>query len=212
MAKRAYSPKEVLAKTYDTLPWDGEWAAAFGQPTVNETWLVHGPSAHGKSSFVMQLARKLTEYGTVLYMSFEEGVSQSFQKRLERFKMNEVQGRFRIATSDSIAELTERLKCKKSPKFIIIDSFQEAISESDWSYEATAELIKRFKRKSFIFISQEYKGQPMGKPAQRLKYKAGVKVRVSGYKAYCQGRFIPEPGVYYTVWSEGILKTTNDLK
>ena len=76
MPKRAFSPKEVLAKTYKTLSWDGEWAEAFGLPTVNETWLIHGPSASGKSSFAMQLARKLTEYGTVLYMSYEEGVTQ----------------------------------------------------------------------------------------------------------------------------------------
>ncbi len=94
MPKRAFSPKEVLAKTFKTLPWDGEWADAFGLPTVNETWLIHGPSGSGKSSFVMQLARKLTEYGTVLFMSYEEGVGQSFQKRIARFKMNEVQGVF----------------------------------------------------------------------------------------------------------------------
>ncbi len=50
----------------------------------------------------------------------------------------------------------------------------------------------------------------MGKAAVRLKFFAGVKVRVSGYKAYCQGRFIPAPGVYYPVWTEGILKTTNN--
>ena len=178
----------------------------FGLPTVNETWLIHGQSGSGKSSFVMQLARKLTEYGTVLFMSYEEGVGQSFQKRIARFKMNEVQGRFRIATSDTIEELTARLRCKKSPRFVIIDSFQAA----GWEYPETESLIKSFPRKCFIFISQEHKGQPMGKAAVRLKFFAGVKVRVSGYKAYCQGRFIPAPGVYYPVWTEGILKTTNN--
>lgn len=207
MAKRAFSPKEVLAKTYDTLPWDGEWARAFGYPEVNSTWLIHGPSASGKSSFVMQLARKLTEFGTVLYMSYEEGVSLSFQKRLERFKMSEVQGRFRIATDDTVDELIARLRKKKSPKFVIIDSFQE----SYWSYEDFRKLRTAFPRKCFIVISQEHKGQPMGKPADRVKYHAGVKVRVSGYKAYCQGRFIPEAGAHYVVWEEGILRTTNNL-
>lgn len=207
MAKRAFSPKEVLAKTYNTIPWDGEWAEAFGRPEVNATWLIHGPSGSGKSSFVMQLARKLTDYGTALFMSYEEGVGLSFQKRLERFKMNEVQGRLRIATNDTIDELIARLKKPKSPKFIIIDSFQV----TGWSYEDFKRLRTAFPRKCFIIISQEHKGQPMGKAAIRVKYDAGVKVRVSGYKAYCQGRFIPQPGVYYTVWLEGILKTTNTL-
>ena len=208
MPKRAYSPKDVLAKTYATLQWGGEWVRAFGQPELNSTWLIHGPSAAGKSSFVMQLAKELCKYGTVLYMSYEEGVSQSFQKRLERFRMKDVQGHFRIATTDTIEELTERLKRAKSPKFVIIDSFQKA----EWEYPETTALIERFPRKCFIFISQEDKGQPMGKPAKRLKYYAGVKVRVAGYKAYCQGRFIPEAGVYYPVWEEGILKTNNNLE
>jgi hypothetical protein len=68
-----------------------------------------------------------------------------------------------------------------------------------------------FPRKSFLFISQEDKGRPMGKPAVRLKYMAGVKVRVIGYQAICQGRFIPEPGVCFKVWESGILKTTNNI-
>lgn len=208
MPKRAYSPKEVLAKTYATLQWGGEWARAFGQPETNATWLIHGPSAAGKSSFVMQLAKELCKYGTVLYMSYEEGVGQSFQQRLARFRMKDVQGHFRIATTDTIEELTERLRRAKSPKFVIIDSFQKA----EWEYPETIALIERFSRKCFIFISQEDKGQPMGKPAKRLKYYAGVKVRVAGYKAYCQGRFTPEAGVYYPVWEEGILKTNNNLE
>ena len=140
MPKRAYSPKEVLAKTYVTLQWGEEWARAFGQPELNSTWLIHGPSAAGKSSFVMQLAKELCKYGTVLYMSYEEGVSQSFQKRLTRFRMKDVQGHFRIATTDTLEELTERLKRAKSPKFIIIDSFQKA----EWSYQDTIALIERF--------------------------------------------------------------------
>lgn len=207
MPKRAFSPKEVLAKTYKTLQWGEEWARAFGYPEVNSTWLIHGPSAAGKSSFVMLLAKELCKYGIVLYMSYEEGVSQSFQKRLENFRMKDVQGHFRIAISDTLEELAARLRRAKSPKFVIIDSFQKA----GWDYPETVELIKLFSRKSFIFISQEHKGQPMGKPAQRLKYEAGVKVRVAGYKAYCQGRFTPEAGVYYPVWEEGILKTNNTL-
>ncbi len=116
MPKRAFSPREILAKTYDTMQWSGEWARAFGQPEVNATWLIHGPSAAGKSSFVMQLAKELCNYGVTLYMSYEEGVSQSFQQRLTRFRMKDVQGHFRIATTDTIEELAERLSCKKSPK------------------------------------------------------------------------------------------------
>lgn len=207
MGKRAYSPKEVLAKTYKTLPWGEKWSGPFGDVPVNETWFISGASASGKSSFVMQLAKELANYGMVLYCSYEEGVSQSFKERIQRFGMREVQGRFRVITDDNTFEdLMERLAKPKSPHFVIIDSFQDA----EMTYEQFKQMRGRFPAKSFIFISQEYKGQPMGKPAARLKYKAGIKIRVVGYKAFCQGRFTGNPGSYYTVWKEGIIRTTNN--
>lgn len=207
MGKRAYSPKEVLAKTYKTVPWGEKWSGPFGAVPVNETWFISGASASGKSSFVMQLAKELANYGMVLYCSYEEGVSQSFKERIERFGMREVQGRFRVITDDNTFEdLMERLAKPKSPHFVIIDSFQDA----EMTYEQFKQMRNRFPAKSFIFISQEYKGQPMGKPAARLKYKAGIKIRVVGYKAFCQGRFTGNPGSYYTVWEEGIIRTTNN--
>lgn len=205
MAKRAYSPKEVLNKTYKTLPWGNKWSDPFGFVPVNETWFISGASASGKSSFVMQLAKELANYGMVLYCSYEEGVSQSFKERIERFKLNEVQGRFRVITEDTFDELMERLAKHKSPNFIIIDSFQEA----DMSYDQFKEMRARFPGKSFIFISQEHKGEPSGRQASRLKYKAGIKIRVVGYKAFCQGRFTGNPGSYYPVWEEGIIRTSN---
>lgn len=207
MAKRAYSPKEVLAKTYKTLPWGEKWSGPFGEVPANETWFISGISAQGKSSFVMQLAKELANYGMVLYCSYEEGVSKSFNDRMKLFKMNEVQGRFRVITDDSFEDLMTRLAKPKSPHFVIVDSFQEA----EFSYEQFKTMRARFPAKSFIFISQEHKGQPMGKPAARLRFKAGIKIRVVGYKAFCQGRFTGDPGSYFTVWEEGILRTSNNL-
>ena len=77
------------------------------------------------------------------------------------------------------------------------------------SYDQFKEMRARFPGKSFIFISQEHKGEPSGRQASRLKYKAGIKIRVVGYKAFCQGRFTGNPGSYYTVWEEGIIRTSN---
>lgn len=54
--------------------------------------------------------------------------------------MNEVQGKFRVATDDTYDELVSRLKKPKSPKFIIIDSFQVA----DWDYPHAVELMEQF--------------------------------------------------------------------
>ena len=204
--KRAYSPGEVLNMKIPRFEFSGDWQTSIGNPAKSGVWIIWGASGNGKSSFVMQLAKELCSYGGVLYLSYEEGVSKSFQDRINRYKMNEVQGKFRVATDDTLDDLRARLKKRKSAKFVIIDSFQY----SNWSYEQAKTLADDFPRKCFIFISQEYKGQPLGKPAARLKYMAGMKVRVQGYKAYCQGRAIGEAGEAFTVWEDGVIQTSNE--
>ena len=194
-------------QTYKTLPWCGRWEEAFGLPEMRSTWFVCGPSASGKSSFVMQLAWELTHYGRVLYLSYEEGLNQSFQERLIRFEMDKRQGLFRVATTDTLSELRSRLQKRHSAKFVIVDSFQL----SNWSYPDTESLLRSFPQKSFIFVSQESKGHPLGKGAVRLRYLADVKVRVVGFRAYCQGRFNPEAGNSFVVWEEGVLRTSNNF-
>ena len=205
--KRSYTPRDIAAKRWVTLPWDEKWSKPFGEPADNASWFISGASASGKSSFVMQLGKELCKYGLVLYLSYEEGVNQSFQRRMDYLKMDEVQGRFRVVTDDTYEELVARLRKPKSPKFIIVDSFQV----SEWSYAQALELIRRFPRKCFIFISQEKKSAPMGSDAIRLRYICDMKVRVMGYKAYCQGRAIGEAGSYYVVWKEGLIQTNNNI-
>lgn len=200
--RKAYSPRDVERLQPDVLEWDGQWSLVFGRPSVTETWFISGASASGKSSFVMQLSKELCRFGDVLYVSYEEGVSPSFRRRLGYLHMEEVQGRFRIVTDDTYDELCDRLSRRKSARFVVIDSFQE----SGWGYGQTKELIGRFPQKGFLFVSQEYRGQPMGKPAVRLRYKAGVKVRVSGFKAWCQGRETENAGAFYTVWEDGLVR------
>lgn len=205
--KRALTPRDIAAKKRKTLPWNERWSKPFGFPAENASWFISGASASGKSSFVMQLAKELCKYGPVLYMSYEERVNQSFQRRMGYLKMNEVQGRFRVVPESTLDELVERLKKPKSPKFVIIDSFQVA----PWDYSKAKELMDSFPKKSFIWISQEKKSQPMGSGAMKLKYICDMKVRVVGYKAYCQGRAIGEAGSYYVVWEEGLIRTSNNL-
>jgi hypothetical protein len=114
--KRAYSPKEIAAKKWVTLPWDEKWSKPFGFPAENASWFISGASASGKSSFVMQLGKELCNYGTVLYMSYEEKINQSFQRRMGYLKMNEVQGKFRVVTEGSLEEVIARLKKTEKPE------------------------------------------------------------------------------------------------
>ena len=205
---RAYNPREVSQKKYEVIKWNGQWRESFGRPAMNETWFISGASAQGKSSFVMQLAKKLCEYGKTLYVSAEEGIRQSFQRRLEMFEMNSVGRKLSIIEDPDINLLKERLSKPKSPRFVIIDSFQMA----NWTYQDAMELIDTFNKKSFIFISQEYKSRPMGADAVRLRYAAGVKIRVSGFMALCSGREKETAGGGgFVVWDEGAIRYGNKI-
>ena len=82
MSKRAYSVRDIEAKKWVTLPWGEKWSSPFGYPADNARWFISGASASGKSSFVMQLAKELCNYGRVLYMSYEEGGEPKLPKTI----------------------------------------------------------------------------------------------------------------------------------
>lgn len=201
---RAYSPTEIAQLSIPEIPFDGEWEAAFGRPSRYERWFIDGESASGKSSFVMRLAKQLCQYGRVDYVSLEEGTGLSFKRRVERLRMSEAAGRFRVVVGVSVAELVERLRKPKSANFVVIDSVQYLDVRS--FQQLKTELLDRFPRKGFVFVSQVYKGRPKGKMADDLRFDCGVKVHTQGFRAYCQGRFAGDAAAYYTIWEEGACK------
>lgn len=200
---RAYSPKEIAQLQIPELPLEGEWQAAFGRPSRYERWFVDGESTSGKSTFVMLLAKELCKFGKVDYVSLEEGANLSFKRRTIRLQMCEVAGRFKVVTDITMEELAERLAKPKSANFIVIDSVQYTGMTFP---KIKALLLDRFPRKSFIFVSQNYKGRPKGKPANDLKFDAGVKISTIGFRAYCHGRYVDGAGAYFTIWDEGAYK------
>ena len=200
--KKSYSPKEIRRLSTQLLDWDEEWSSVFGNPALNENWFICGSSGSGKSSFVMQLSKVLCRFGRVLYVSYEEGIRPSFRRRISYLRMDEVQGLFRVVTSETYDDLRARLSKPKSARFVVIDSVQM----SGMDYPHLESLTREFSRKSFIWVSQERRGQPLGSTALRLRYLAGVKVWVRGYKAWSQSRESCSPGAYYTVWEEGVAR------
>lgn len=200
---RAYSPKEIARLQIPELPLEGEWRAAFGRPSRYERWFIDGESTSGKSTFVMTLAKELCQFGKVDYIPLEEGANLSFKRRTIRLQMDEVAGRFKAVTNITMEELAERLAKPKSANFIVIDSVQYTGMAFP---KIKALLLDRFPRKSFIFVSQNYKGKPKGKLANDLKFDAGVKISTIGFRAYCHGRYVDGAGAYFTIWEEGAYK------
>ena len=204
--KRAYSPKEVQSMNIPRFEFEGEWEAAFGKPDRTGTWIIWGHSGNGKSRFVMKLAKYLCQWCTVAYNSLEESTGLSFQKTLNQERMEEVNKRFRILDRETIEELTTRLKKRRSPDVIIIDSLQY----SGLTFLSYKKLKEQFPNKLFILISHAEGDKPEGRTGKRIAYDAGVKIYVQGFRALCKGRFITTPGNHFTIWEEGASQFWNE--
>lgn len=193
---RALSVSEVLKMKKATLPLTGEWEEAFGVPERVGVWIIWGHSGNGKSSFVMQLCKELAKFGKVAYNSLEEGTSLTMKNTLQRFGMAEVNNKL-LLLCESMEELSERLSKRRSPDFVIIDSFQY----TQMTYKEYIKLKEKHRDKLLVFISHAEGKFPEGRSAKKVMYDSSLKVWVEGYRAISKGRFFGPKG-HYTIWPE----------
>lgn len=158
MAKKALSVSQVLAQKKETFSLSPEWRDMIGVPEACGTWIVWGKSGNGKSSFVMKLAKELCRFGTVLYNSLEEGVGLTMMNTLERFGMMESNGSLRFV-SESMEALAERLEKRRSPRIVIVDSFQY----TGMSYRDYIAFKERFPAHLIVYVSHASGSEPKGK-------------------------------------------------
>lgn len=194
--KKALSMVDLMRKNREVYAFEGALREAFGQPEQNGVWFIWGRSGNGKTSFVLQLCKELTRYGKVAYDSLEEGDSLTMQNALMRVGMGDVGRRF-ILLNESLKELDTRLKRRRSPDIVVVDSFQYAHIDLK-QYE---EFIDQHKNKLIIFVSQADGLKPWGRTAQSAMYSASLKIWVEGYRAISKGRYRGNLG-YYTIWAE----------
>lgn len=194
--KKALSMVDLMRKNREVYAFEGALQEAFGQPEQNGIWFIWGRSGNGKTSFVLQLCKELTRYGKVAYDSLEEGDSLTMQNALMRVGMGDVGRRF-ILLNESLKELDTRLKRRRSPDIVVVDSFQYAHIDLK-QYE---EFIDQHKNKLIIFVSQADGLKPWGRTAQSAMYSASLKIWVEGYRAISKGRYRGNLG-YYTIWAE----------
>lgn len=176
--------------------------ACFGELTAAFIAIVWGTSGNGKSNFLMKLLTSLMDSGKVLYISLEESSEKSFQNLVFRhMDVDQHSGKIEFADHEmTFNALMIKLKKKKSPQFIVVDSLQY------WkiSYDQYKQLKETFPRKAFIFISHADGKQPQGSTAKQIRYDAGIKVRVEGYIAFIVSRY--GGGLNFVIWEDGAKK------
>lgn len=194
--KRALTVQNIFDKVYKLFQFVGKWFDAFGCPETVGVWFIWGNSGNGKTSFILQLIKELSRFENIILNSREEGTSHTLRKSFENFGMSDVKSKLLIV-NENMERLTERMLMKKSPKIVIIDSFQY----TQMSYRDYLAFKERFPNKLIIFISHADGKNPSGRSAKSVMYDASLKIWVEGYKAFSKGRYIGEKGEY-VIWEE----------
>ncbi|MBL6448550.1 ATP-binding protein [Fulvivirga sp. 29W222] len=185
MAKN-YGKSDIMNWKFDELEMPQEWADHLGTVCENFRMLIEGPSGHGKTEYVMKLAKMLaTHYGKVNFNSTEQGKSSTFQIAYKRNKMYEIKGsKFMLAEkSQKVFEpYFKKVQKPNSGRVLIIDS----LDYMKLTFDQFKQLHERFPHKAIIITCWN---DPMDTHAKKIKYCCDIKVSVKDFKAAIRSRF-----------------------
>lgn len=179
--KKAYSYSDIENRNFKMLELNGEWGKHLGEMEISGAVIVMGDSGHGKTTYAMKMSKAISPIEKVLYNSAEEGIRASFKRSLRLNDMKAVKSRFKFV-KESYDQLFERLKMKRQPKVVIIDSAQyffRGKSKKDYF-----KLIETYQNTLFIFISHIKGGLPIGTVAQEIYWDCQNRILIHDFAAY----------------------------
>lgn len=202
---KTISNSNVLSARFKAASFEGAWLASLGKPELRGSWFVFGGSGSGKTTFLLQLCKYLTNFvPKTAYNSLEQGLCLSFQEAWRRVEMKDAGRKIILIEKETLKDLRERLDKRKSPDVVVIDSLHYWIGFKISDYMA---LLSDYPKKLFIFVSHEVKGEPKGSMAQYIRYNSDIKIHVQGYKALVTTRYENagkgEGGKDFIIWEKG---------
>ena len=203
---RALGVTELYSKKFEILTFTGDYEKSYGNPEKNFSAIFYGKSGNGKTEGVIMFCKYLCQFGNVYYNSYEQGHSESLVSALRRQKMEDVRGRFLVGHKEPYQEMIKRLKKKKSPQTVVIDSIQYI----RMTYDMWLELRNMFPRKRFILISHANGDEPDGYHAKKIEFDVDIKVLVKGYVAHPKCRFGGNHD--FMIWEEGHRRYINRVR
>lgn len=131
---KVYTSNEVKYMNVNTIKFDGVYGNFIGH-NINYGFsiLVYGSPGGGKSHFATHLAKYFERMGNVLYVLAEEGITNSVQSRIERYKTENTDYLQTRKEQDVIDKVSNY-------KFVIIDSINGMIN-----YNNHIDFVRRLK-------------------------------------------------------------------
>lgn len=203
--KRAYSVDNVLNAKFKGIDLTGKWRQVIGIPEMGKSWMAWGNSGSGKTTLLMQMAKMLSSFDIVLYDSIEEGLSKSIQNAYGRAGL--ITGDPVRLIDDKFPDLVNRLRRKRSPRIVFIDSIQ--YTKMRWS--DYLEFCEEFDTTLKIWIGHANGKEPKGELADRIRYDSSVRIFTEGYRAFITSRYNEAGKSTMDIWPEGASQYWADI-
>ncbi len=168
---------ELRGMSFDLLNVPPMYVPLIGQPERGFGMAVHGAPGQGKSTFTARLAYDLAvANGNGIYISAEEGFSQSLQNKMAEFTTDHLS----FSDHKTLADVEYELQ-QNHYDVAALDSVQQMNIGPD----ELLRLRQAYPRTSFIYILQATKGGDF-KGNNRFAHDADVQVKLDGYVPVCQ--------------------------
>lgn len=178
--------KNVLDKSYDTLPLTGVYAETLGMPEANGLWLIYGAEKHGKTTVSLIMANMLSELRKTAYVQAEQGLDKDFQDTLKRLSISPKKGSLLFEGYVPITTIDQAAKKRNQPDIYFLDN--STVYAAELKGQTIQNLIRDNPNKLFILIAHEENGAPYPACAKQAKRLAKRIIRVEGNRATVEGR------------------------
>lgn len=183
---KALSVKQAFSIVFKLFEFTGLWLQAFGKPETTGFWYLGGGEKNGKSTFAMMLAKYLTTFGKVLYISAEEGLSKDIIAAMKFAGLSDKDKKFHIIDYEPWEQLRARFSSRKCAKIIFIDN--STIYRDEITRKMVSELKQNHPNKLIIMVCHEVKGLPDNALATTWRKLAKIIIQAEGLKAIISGR------------------------
>lgn len=183
---KALSVKQAFSIVFKLFEFTGLWLQAFGKPEITGFWYLGGGEKNGKSTFAMMLAKYLTTFGKVLYISAEEGLSKDIIAAMKFAGLSDKNKNFNIIDYEPWDQLQARFSSRKCAKIIFIDN--STVYRDEITRKLVAELKQNHANKLIIMVCHEQKGSPDNALATTWRKLAKIIIQAEGLKAIISGR------------------------
>lgn len=183
--------KQFHQKTFKLLPLENSpFKGILGHVPKYFTAVVYGFSGNGKTEFNIMLAKELSNFGKVLWLSYEQRHGYDLQRATKRNDMQAESGRFLIADPlegleegvSLLDDLDNYLSRRGNADYIVFDSIDyTGFKWEDYEYLKN----KYFDKKGFIFIAHSDKtGKLKRAISERIMFDGGLGIHVKKFIAY----------------------------